>query len=81
MRNMNLTTFTVEEENFICVFDTSSRTALISDISAAIADFDESELREIARNTLRKLERISDAEFSELTFHPAYFGDDDELED
>ena len=78
---MNLPTFTIEEENLICIFDTSSRIALISDIRSAIPDFDEPELREIAENALGKLERMSDAVFSDLTFHPAYSGDEDELEE
>ena len=74
---MNPTLFTVEEENLICIFDTSSCGALIGDISDAISHFDEPELREIAESALRKLESMSDSDFSAFIFHPAYSGDDD----
>jgi len=77
---MSFTTFTVEEENLICVFDVSSRAALISDISEAIHDFDEPEMCGIAENTLKILDGMTDEEFSELTFNPAYHNDDDETE-
>ena len=77
---MDLTTFTVEQENLVCIFDVSSRAACIDGIRAAMPDFDESELREIAGSVLEILERMTDAEFSELTFSPAYFNDDDETE-
>jgi hypothetical protein len=75
---MNPTLFTVEEENLICVFDTSGRTALIGDIRAAMPDFEEPEMREIADSAIAKLEAMSDAEFFALTFSPAY--EDDETE-
>jgi hypothetical protein len=67
--------FTVEEENLICVYDTSSRAALIENISAAIPHFDEPDMAEIAVSTLQKLNGITDAEYAELTFNPAYHGD------
>ena len=77
---MNQTVFTVEEENLICAFDTTSRIALINNIREAMNDFDEDadEMREIAEGALRKLEAMDDAEFSALILSPAY--DDDETE-
>jgi len=75
---MNLPLFTVEEENLICIFNTSSRDALTCGISDAIPHFDEPEMQEIAKSALRKLEVLTDTEFSTLIFHPAYFGDDDD---
>ena len=77
---MNPTIFTVEEENLICVFDVSSRSALINEIRAAMPDFDEPELSEIAGNVLKILDVMTDAEYSALTLNPAYFNDDDEQE-
>ena len=77
---MDLTPFTVEQENLAAIFDVSSRDACIAGIRGAMPDFDEPELCEIARNTLAILERMTDAEVSELTFNPAYFNDDDETE-
>ena len=74
---MNLTPFSVEEENLICIFNTSSRAALIGGISNAISDLDEPKLREVAKSALGKLKSMSDADFSAHIFHPAYDGDDD----
>lgn len=76
---MNQDTFTVEEENLICAFDTSSLDTAIRDISAAMPDFDEPELIEIAGNALRKLETMTDAEYSALIFSPAYYDDETEV--
>lgn len=77
---MNLELFTVEEENLICVFDISSRTALISEIRAAIPDFDEPEMVELAEIVIGKLETMTDEEFSAFTFYPEYNNDFDETE-
>ena len=70
--------FTVEEENLMCIFDVSSRNALITDINVAMRDFYEPELREIAENALHKLNGMNDEEFSALEFYPVY--DDEEPE-
>jgi len=72
--------FTIEEENLACIFNTGSRAALINNINAALPDFDEPELCGIAENILRKLNAMTDSEFSTLIFSPAYFNDDDEQE-
>ena len=79
---MNTDIFTVEEENLICVFDASNRAALIDGICGALPNFDadEPEMREIAESALIKLDAMTDAEFSALTFNPAYDGGDDETE-
>ena len=70
--------FTVEEENLVCAFDVSSRNALTADIRATLPEFDEPEIRGIAENVLKILDDMTDAEFSELAFNPAYFNYDDE---
>jgi len=74
---MDLLLFTVEEENLICIYDTSNRMALKNDITAALPYFEEPELSEIAESALHKLNALNDAEFETLTFHPAYHGDDE----
>ena len=71
--------FTLEQENFICIFDVSNRNACINGIRAALPDFDDLELREIANDVLKKLDNMSDEDFSELIFSPAYY--DDEMEE
>ena len=77
---MDLIFFTVEEENLICAYDISSRTALVSGITDALPHFEETEMREIAENVLRKLDSLTDEEFANLTFHPAYHGDEENNE-
>ena len=70
--------FTVEEESLLHIFDTSSRTALISDIRAALPDFDEPELLKIAANALRKLEAMTDVEFAATRLSPEFDLEDSE---
>jgi hypothetical protein len=72
--------FTVEEINLICVFDTSSRDAVIAGITTAIPEFDESEIVEIAESVLNKLAQMTGADFSALKFYPEY-GDYDNYDD
>ena len=73
--------FTVEEINLICIFDISGRAALIDGIRAALPDFYEPEMREIAESALGKLETMTDAEFSAIDLTPEYdFEDDEESE-
>ena len=71
--------FTVEEENLICVFDISSRYALIKGILAAMPEFDEPEMSEIAESILRKLHVMTESEFSSLIISPAYITDESEV--
>ena len=77
---MELLAFTVEEENLICIFDMSSREALINDINEAMPYFEDNELREIACAAISKLERMTDAEFYGSIFSPDYMTTDDETE-
>ena len=75
---MNYTLFTVEEENLLCVFDTSSRATLTAGVRAALHELGDEglEMLEIANSALSKLETMSDDEFSKIAFSPAY-GDDE----
>ena len=78
--------FTVEEENLLCIYDTASKKVLMEDIRAAMPEFEEGEheapaaMREIAKRTLRKLDAMSDKDFTEYIFSPAYYNEDDETE-
>jgi hypothetical protein len=71
--------FTVEEVNLMCIFDTSSRAALMSELTAAMRDFSDEELLDIVENALTKLGKMSDGDFAALTFYPEW-GDYDEQE-
>ena len=64
--------FTVEETNLICIFNTSSRNALIAEILEAMPNFEEKELTDIAVNSLKKLDEMSDLEFAALELYPEY---------
>jgi len=75
---MNNILFTVEEENLICAFSTSSRNALVKDLNAALFDHDEPEMLEIIVSALTKVNAMNDDDFSAYAFSPAY--DDDESE-
>jgi len=64
--------FTVEEVNMMFIFDTSGRDALIAELSAAIPEFIEPGLDEIAESVLVKLNKMTDAEFAALELYPEY---------
>jgi hypothetical protein len=64
----------------MCIFDTSSRNALIDELFVAVPDFDEPELTEIAENVLAKLNALNDEDFSALDFYPEYEDYDEESE-
>lgn len=75
---MNLTSFTVEQENMLCIFDTSTRADCMDDITFSLQFFDDPELREIAESTLAVLQGMTDVEFSALNLSPAYYNDEEE---
>jgi hypothetical protein len=77
---MNPTIFTVEQENLLCVFNTSTRADCIEDITFSMQHFDEPEMLELAESTLAILQTMTDEDFSAHSFHPAYHNDDDETE-
>lgn len=64
--------FTVEEVNLMCIFDTGSRDTLIAELSAAVPEFDESELIEITKTVLGKLRAMSGEDFAALGLYPEY---------
>jgi hypothetical protein len=71
--------FTIEEVNLICIFDTSSKDALITELTAAVPEFDEPGLDEIAESVLAKLAKMSDADFAALELYPEYEDYDEEV--
>ena len=64
--------FTIEEVNLMCVFDTSSRDALIAELRLCIPTIDEPEMTEIAESSLAKLNKMTGAEFAALELYPVY---------
>ena len=62
--------FTVEEINLISIYNTSTRSAAIEEMTAAMPDM-ESDMRELTGRTLKKLNRLTDDEFLRLALYPA----------
>ena len=69
--------FTVEEINLLCIYNTTNRNELISELIEAITDFEDDEMFEIAQNALNKVSEMSDEDFAALEFYPEY-GDDEQ---
>ena len=63
--------FSVEELNLMVIYDTSSREALLNGLVVGCKSVYEPEMIEIFRSTIRKLEILTDDEFSEIYFYPA----------
>ena len=63
--------FTVEETNLMCVFNTKIRRELIEDIGRVLSHLRESEMEELARNVLAKLQNMTDEEFAEEALEAA----------
>lgn len=75
-------TFTLEEVNLICIFNTGSRVALITELLDISTEFEDDDLLDIAITVLDKLTRMTDEDFDALSFFPEYGDYDtyDELE-
>lgn len=60
--------FTVEEENLICMYHKNDRNRTAANIRAALPDMDE-DMAVLARQTLAKLDTMTDADFAARQFH------------
>ena len=63
--------FTVEEINLMCVFEEQDRTGMIADIKNVIPHIQDSDMVELSKQVLEKLEAMSDEEFAEVTLEAA----------
>ena len=72
--------FTVEETNLMCIYDTSSRAALINDLAAGLHDIYDPDMTEVFAGAIEKLETVTDEEFADIGFYVAddYIDDDGE---
>lgn len=68
--------FTVEEINFMCIFDTSDKGRLLTGIRECLPELLEPELKELAQDVIRRLEAMTNREFAALDLAPEY--DDEE---
>jgi hypothetical protein len=57
--------------NLVCVFDHSSKSALIADMGASLPYIDDSDMADLMKETLRLIEAMTEAGFAELVFEPA----------
>ncbi len=70
--------FTYEEINLMCIYDTSSRKKLITELTKMrkYLEPDEAEVLEMTDSAIRKLEKISDVEFGKLELVPDFVEDE-----
>lgn len=60
--------FTVEETALVGAFDPSSRNAALLKMAAHLKLIKDDELKELTRRTVRKLNKMTDAEFASIDF-------------
>lgn len=67
-------TFTFEETNLLCIYNTGSRAGLIEALTEMRGELspEETELRELTDSALDKLQAMSDAEFADLELFPDF---------
>ena len=63
--------FTVEEINFMCVFETKNRMKIMEEIRRVMPHIKDSDMEDIAVQVLEKLEGMNDKEFAELVLEAA----------
>ena len=59
--------FSVEEENLICMYHTSDRRRTIARTLVTLPDMD-TEMRQLTKGTIAKLEQMTDADFDGQRF-------------
>ena len=64
---MDNVSFTIEEENLICIYHKHDHRRTIAAISDALPDMD-ADMRPLAEQTIHKLHNITDATFEETQF-------------
>ena len=71
-------TFTNDELNLMCIYDTGSRTGLLEALVTMkeVLEPEETELREMTDTVIEKLTAMSDAEYAELELFPDFDKED-----
>lgn len=65
--SMDNVSFTIEEENLICIYHKHDHRRTIAAISDALPDMD-ADMRPLAEQTIHKLHNMTDAAFEEAQF-------------
>ena len=63
--------FTVEEINFMCVFETQDRMNMIRQIRQVMPHIEDSDMEELGEQVLGKLKNMTDEEFAEISLESA----------
>ncbi len=71
-------TFTPDEVNLICIYDTSNRERLIKEMGRSFKLVADKELADIMWSAIRKLGSMTDTEYSELELMPTITDEDTE---
>ena len=71
-------TFTNDELNLMCIYDTGTRTGLLDALTTMkeVLEPEETELREMTDTVIEKLTAMSDAEYAELKLFPDFDKED-----
>lgn len=69
-------TFTSDEMNLICIYDTSDKAELEKQLRLSVPYIENTELREITETVINKLERMTAEEFEQTEFIPTVTADD-----
>lgn len=71
-------TFTNDELNLMCIYDTGTRTGLLDALTTMkeVLEPEETELREMTESVIEKLSAMTDAEYAELELFPDFDKED-----
>ena len=71
-------TFTNDELNLMCIYDTGTRTGLLEALTTMkeVLEPEETELREMTDSVIDKLSAMSDAQYAELELFPDFDKED-----
>ncbi len=73
--------FNVEEINLMCIYDFSSRYALIQEMEESLPYAKDPEIQSLMERTIAKLYEISDKEFADLPLFPADYMEEFDLDE
>ena len=68
---LNTFMFSQEEINLMCIFETSERKNLLNELRESLSGVYDPEMRDVYESAIEKLERITDAEFTEIGLYLA----------
>ena len=73
--------FNVEEINLMCIYDFSSRYALLQEMEESLPYAKDPEIQSLMERTIAKLYEISDKEFADLLLFPADYMEEFDLDE